>query len=384
MATVDVDRLRDLMDLARDRSEQSRATLFENISDLFVSTDGRLSDRERVLMRDILAKLIGEIELEVRRSLAESLTEADDAPADLINLLANDEIAVARPILMQSQVLRDADLIEIIRQRTHEHRMAIAIRAGLTEDVSDALIERDEETVIATLVQNPDARISRPAMEYLVEQSRRLDRFQEPLLRRADLPPDLAHRMFWWVSAALRRHILTHFSIAAHDLDPHLESATDAILAAPGTARPSRAEVLAEEMYAKGLLTDRLLIQMLRETQLPMFVAGLARLLAVNLKTARYAIYEPGGEGLALACKSLEFSRSSFATIFLLTRGAHEGRAGSQVTDPTRLSGILRFYDSLSRTQSRVALSYWRRDNSYLQAIDDVETSDAVGAMVSA
>ena len=111
------------MNLARDRSEQSRATLFENISDLFISTDGRLSDRERALMRDILAKLIGEIELKVRRSLAESLTEADDAPADLVNLLANDEIAVARPILMQSSVLRDAELIEIIRQRTHEHRM---------------------------------------------------------------------------------------------------------------------------------------------------------------------------------------------------------------------------------------------------------------------
>ena len=137
-------------------------------------------------------------------------------------------------------------------------------------------------------------------------------------------------------------------------------------------------------MYAKGLLTDRLLIQMLRETHLPTFTAGLARLLGVNLKTARYEIYEPGGEGLALACKSLEFSRSSFATIFLLTRGAHEGRAGSEVTDPTRLSGILRFYDSLSRTQSRVALSYWRRDNSYLQAIDDVATSDAVRAMAPA
>ena len=372
------------MDLARDRSEQSRRMLFENISDLFVSTDGRLSDRERILMRDILAKLIGEIEMEVRRSLAESLTDADHAPTDLINLLANDDIAVARPILMRSRVLRDIELIEIIRHRTHEHRMSIAMRASLTEEVSDALIERGEENVIATLVQNPDANISRLAMEYLVEQSRRIDRFQEPLLRRADLPPDLAHRMFWWVSAALRSHILTHFSIAAHELDPHMESATGAILAEPGGARPSRAETLADDMYGKGLLTDRLLIQMLRDTQLPMFTAGLARLLGVNLKTARYAIYETGGEGLALACKSLEFSRSSFATIFLLTRGAHEGRIGNQVTDPARLSRILQFYDRLSRAQARIALSYWRRDNGYLQAIEDVQASDAADAMVPA
>ncbi len=54
------------------------------------------------------------------------------------------------------------------------------------------------------------------------------------------------------------------------------------------------------------------------------------------------------------------------------------------MTDPARLSRILQFYDSLSRTQSRVALSYWRRDNAYLQAINDVETSDAAGAMMPA
>ena len=68
----------------------------------------------------------------------------------------------------------------------------------------------------------------------------------------------------------------------------------------------------------------------------------------------------------------------------MLTRGAHEGRIGNQVTDPARLSRILQFYDRLSRAQARIALSYWRRDNGYLQAIEDVQTSDAADAMVPA
>ena len=362
--------------MARDRAEQSRRTLFENISDLFVSADGRLSDRERVLMRDILAKLVGEIEMEVRRNLAENLAETANAPADLISLLANDEVAVARPILMRSQLLRNADLIEIVKHRTQEHRMAIATRAGLAEEVSDALIEVGEEDVITTLVQNQDAQISRLAMEYLVEQSRRVDRFQEPLLRRSDLPSELAHRMFWWVSAALRRHILDNFAIAAHDLDSQLEPATDA---AADAAPPSRAEALADNMHARGLLTERLVVQMLREAQVSAFTAGLARMLEINLRTVRFVVYEPGGEGLALACKALDFTRSSFATIYLLTRGAHEGRRANAASDPARLSRILQFYDGLSPVQSRVALGYWRRDSAYMQAIDDLETAGAAG-----
>ena len=37
-------------------------------------------------------------------------------------------------------------------------------------------------------------------MEYLVEQSKRVDTYQNPLLKRPDLEPDLAKRMYLWVS----------------------------------------------------------------------------------------------------------------------------------------------------------------------------------------
>src|SRR5271170_988292 len=93
----------DLMALARDRASDSRRRLLDNMTDLFLSPDSRLSERERALMEEIIVKLVHEMEMQVRRELAERLAASDAAPKDLIVLLANDAIEIARPVLQQSR-----------------------------------------------------------------------------------------------------------------------------------------------------------------------------------------------------------------------------------------------------------------------------------------
>ena len=161
--------------------------------------------------------------MSVRRTLAERLAMLPSAPRDLIVELANDQIEVAHPILMGSNVLHDTDLIEIIHQRTLEHQLAIAMRKNINELVTDALVESGNEDVIKVMLENPSARISRATMEYLVEQSKRVDTYQNPLLKRPDLEPQLAKRMYLWVSAALRTHIVTKFNIDVSALDETIE-----------------------------------------------------------------------------------------------------------------------------------------------------------------
>ena len=386
MTTVDPKQMQELLALARVRAGEGRASLFESMSDLFVSDSARLSARERAMMHDILRKLIGDVEMSIRRELADRLSAADDAddvPEELVTLLANDEIAVARPILLNSQLLADRALVEIVRRRSQEHRLVIATRESLSSEVSDALIAEAEVDVIVTLIENDDAEISRLAMEYLVEQSRRVDRFQEPLLQRRDMPPELAYRMFWWVSAALRRYVLESFTVDVTDIDRHLESAAAAALENLGSA-DSKAVLLVARLDERGELTERLLVQCLREAQVPVFIAGLAQRLVVGLDTARFITYDPGGEGLALACRMLEFSRANFATIYLLSRGAQEGEQANVVTDPRRLNNILRFFDDTTAEQATIALNYWRQDSAYLVAVDELDESTAARTVPSA
>lgn len=178
-----------LMALSRDGSTTARRNLFENMGDIFLEEKDRLSEQERAHISDIMNKLIRDVELSVRITLAEKLTHSEQAPVELIKLLANDEIEVAKPFLTKSRLLMEADLLEIIEYRSKEHLLAITERDDISPLISDMLIEYGDEDIIEELVRNKDAQISKEALALLVEESKRVDRFQEPLLSRHDLPP---------------------------------------------------------------------------------------------------------------------------------------------------------------------------------------------------
>ena len=118
-----------LLKLARDRSIEGRTGLVQSVGDLFFNTDKVLSGRERSLMTEILRQLIHDVELSVRLALSERLAGEDGAPKDLIEILANSEIEVAYPILRDSSVLQDIDLIEIIQHRTMT--ISLPLRCGI-------------------------------------------------------------------------------------------------------------------------------------------------------------------------------------------------------------------------------------------------------------
>ena len=208
-----------LLEMARDRSEAGRALLVNTVCDLFVDRDYNFSGRESALMTDILRRLIGEVEAEVRKNLAERLCKLKTVPRELIVELANDNISIAQSILQNSPVLGDPDLVEIIRHRAREHQLAIAARQEIGASVSDALVGTDDVGVIKTLLENRSAVISVLTLEYLVEQSERIDAFHQPLLHREELSDELASKMYGWVSAALREHIAGRFDIPDAELD---------------------------------------------------------------------------------------------------------------------------------------------------------------------
>lgn len=188
--------LEGLFALARSKSKDDRRELFDTVRDLFFDTGEALNDRERALMGDILRRLVKDVEVSVRRNLAERLAQDPRSPHELVKAMANDGIEAAYPLLIASEVLADADLIEIVRHRTQSHQLAIASRRALSPDLSEALVHTGNEDVIVALLENNGAKLSAATMEYLAEQARAVDRFQEPLVHRADLPRELARSMF--------------------------------------------------------------------------------------------------------------------------------------------------------------------------------------------
>ncbi|MET1028347.1 MAG: DUF2336 domain-containing protein, partial [Dongiaceae bacterium] len=170
---------------------EGRSTLAVAVGNLVDDRARRLTAHELALMNDILKKLIQDVARPIRKSLAAKLAKSHNAPRDVVEILGNDDFDIASPILLKSDLLSDEALIEIVRHRSQAHRLAIAMRRSVSMQVTDALVATNAQDVIRTLLQNHGAEISRATIAYLVEQSRTLDEFQEPLLRRRELEPDL-------------------------------------------------------------------------------------------------------------------------------------------------------------------------------------------------
>ncbi len=266
--------------------------------------------------------------------------------------------------------------MEVISTRSKEHLLTIAERDDLSEQLSDALIEFGDDDVIEELIRNSDADISKTAMAYLVEESKRVNSFQEPLLVRHDLPTDLAHKMFWWVSAALRRHIIENFEIDQYFLDHQVsrvnrEHMEDVSIAAFGETNADR---LAAQLAARSELTEKFLIKSLRGRQIRLFVAGFSIKTGLDTQKINRIIYDKNAEALAVACRALEFDRNSFSAIFLLSRKGTVQNGEKSSIKPAEVEAVLAFFDNLSAGKARTILEHWKLDDGYLHAIDTFDT----------
>lgn len=361
-----------LLALSRDRSDQGRRELATLIGELFSDDDASFSDKERALILQILEKTIQDIETTVRALISSRLSQRDDVPEKLLLFLANDRDDIAFPILKESGVLKDEVLIEIIRARSHEHQIAISLRNAIPADVSQALVETGDEKVIVSLLKNDNASISQATFEYLSEESKHMDTFQDPLLRRKDLPPVIAQRMFMWVSAALRNVISENFDVSDDMIDKVLEqTATELYSSAVVESKfDDKAKKLAEKLVKEGSVDANFLLKVLSCGEVHLFVSLLSKISGVRRGLVLKLSIEPEGEGLAVIVKALGLDKTIYASLFgLLKRTQME--SGKKFK--AHLHKALKFYDSFSVSTAKQVMRRWRLNEDYLSALRTLE-----------
>ncbi|MFT3808306.1 MAG: DUF2336 domain-containing protein [Micropepsaceae bacterium] len=261
-----------------------------------------------------MRQLTRQVEMQVRQALAERMSEMDDAPHDLILLLANDRIEVAQGVLERSTMLNENELIDIINAATHLHQKAIAGRADVSERVAASLAESSAPEVLLALVRNQRARIANETMERLAERSRDDVELQRDMLARPEMRQDLASRMCGFVSDALHGFITRRFGIDAAEIRKSI-----AIASAEAHARMTQAsgpERLVSKLHAAGQLKPGFAVKALGQGQIDVFEHAVAKLVGAPAE-AIARILKSGDAGmLATICQAIGIDRSVFATLF--------------------------------------------------------------------
>ena len=249
------------------------------------------------------------------------------------------------PILHHSPVLTAQDLIGVIQTQTPAHREAIAKRPQVPADVVAALVAQHEPKVIETLLANMGAVIPRAVFGDLVALSQGVEAIRKPLVSRKDMPKDIAHQMFWFVSAALRHTILEKFAVDPKELDAvFAEVLTEKERAA---MRPRASSWTSSEISA--------LITKARAGDIDGFTKAFAKVVGVEPAIAAKIVGDIGGEPLAIACKAVGADRSQFTTIFLQLDYKRFGKA----RPIAHVQNVSRIYDLVPKEKALAAVALW-------------------------
>eukprot|EP01035_Chromulina_nebulosa_P064987 gene64987-88902_t len=138
-----------------------RVETLRRVTDLFINNAIDYTNEQIAVFDDIFECLLRHMEASARTLLAERLGPVASATQRVMRTLAFDDlIEVASPVLSQSEQLDDDALIDNASTKSQDHLLAISTRKTLSGAVTDVLVERGNDDVVKSTVNNPGANFS--------------------------------------------------------------------------------------------------------------------------------------------------------------------------------------------------------------------------------
>jgi hypothetical protein len=338
-------------------ARQAAVRLRHQTTDMFVPPEARLSDRQRSLWTNLLVGLLDSLEVALRQGMIEASFELPGHAAEQRRVIGEFPHTAAQHIYDDGPTLREPGLVDLLRRRAEEHRMALKLGSRSGADPSDDVVIR--------LIRSADPEISRLTMEMLVAESRRLDRFREPMIHVVDLPANVAEDVVWWAAAVLRRHLDGTIS----NVDALLVPAARRLIAERDDTRDDESATMAvvKRLAENGELDDQFLIDALRTGRIGLFVGGLAVRGGVT-RTLVWTLVESSSAGLARYLKAVGIAREAAVRLLVEIASLADEVVGR--TAPDSIGAAIGYYDRMDSADARRILDYWRTDAGLRKAIE--------------
>jgi uncharacterized protein (DUF2336 family) len=229
----------------------------------------------------------------VRRALAEVFASAQKAPRVIVHALACDQPEVAIPVLTQSPLLLEDDLVDLIATGHPEAQVAIATRVMLPRSLAAAIAEVGCAEACLALLENCDAEIALFSVDRIIERFGHLAAIRENLMARDDLPMATRQALLAKLSQTLAGFVAArqwlgpeHAEYAAREA---CEKATVALAA--DTPYEEIGE-LVQHLRKSEQLTAGMILRALLSGNVVLFEEALAELSGVPLDRAASYIHD--------------------------------------------------------------------------------------------
>lgn len=289
--------VRDIERLLADPSPETRELTVTKLADEY--TGQRLSEEERRVAEDIFRVLARDTEARVRQALSQGIENATGLPRDVAVTLAHDISTVALPIIRSSEILTDEDLIAIIAENNVDKAVAIAERDGVSEDISAALVEFENETVATKLVANETASISKSTLHSAMDSFSDSDAFISALGARPRVPASISGRLVAAISDSLQNILISDNRLSEEVVTDLMLQAREKI-AISFSAQSDDAQLwdLIISLHKHGSLTPSIVIRSACMGDIRFFEAALAVRASVPVQNAIRLVHDSGKNGL--------------------------------------------------------------------------------------
>jgi len=347
----------ELEDALQSGAPERRVVLLRRITDLFLSDANRLNEAQVGVFDEILTHLARRIEERVLAQISLKFAPVRNAPRNMISLLANDDnIAVAGPVLAQSDRIADNDLIEIAKSKSQTHLLAIAIRAQLSEEITDILIERGDRRVVRKLARNAGARFSPDGYKNIVGRADGDDELSENLGLRIDIPLPLLKQLLMRATNLVRSRLL---AAADPEKQQQIQEAMMSVaeelgLGAFGYRDLAAAEDIVKRLNREGKLNERVLQGFAQQKKFDEVSATLALFCGAPVDFIATLLQDDHHVGLMVACKAARLGWPTAAAI--LEAGFSEHRVSGAALEESEKSYLL-FSELSAQRKMQVMIS---------------------------
>ncbi len=287
----------DVDHLLSERSPDVRAELADRIA-ISLAEPG-LAPTEIALAQDILRILARDVEAKVRQSVSQGLRNSSLLPRDVAWTLADDIDSVALPLLAESLVLTDEDLVELVTRGSAGKQMAIAARAQVTEPVSHALIAHAPEPAVTVLMNNHGAAIAEQSLDQAIGRFAASDGVKQAMVSRPSLPIGVSERLVALVSHEWQQRL-----VRTHALPPAVASnlvhraREHAVIRLSVGSSEAELTGMVAQMQQSGRLTPTLILRAVCTGDIAFFEVAMAAKGNIPVANAQRLIHDPSQRGL--------------------------------------------------------------------------------------
>src|ERR1700682_6506673 len=336
-------------------SPESRLRALWHTTDILIA--GRYTEDQIWSFGEVIGRLAHQIELAARAKLAKLLARFENAPFNVVMILAfDDSMDVGGPVHQHCQRRDAKTLVTNIRSKSQPHLLPISKRSSIPLKVSDELLTRGHREGVHSVASNDGDCFSDFGFLQKIKRSETDSIIAEPLGLRKEIPRHMFQQLIAKASEEVKRKLEREHPDLVGEIQAAVSEITAKLQSKFGPATKSyfaaKRSVTAQHQY--GSLNENSILEYARSHKIEEATVGLSLFCSLPVDVVERALVDFNREMTLILTKALDFAWETALSLLFLSAKDHRIPAPDLDDMKNEFAGlntetsrsVLRFYQS--------------------------------------